>query len=273
MAFPIRIIYRLPEIEFHCVIGRRYTKSMISFLLPCETRFLKIYIRKQMSGGDWLTESLEKLSGERLNLMKLMKHTIFDNFLICSALRWISLFILRIFGWKVRRNLSDVPQCVIIAAPHTSNWDFVLTLLVAFAIDIRIYIMAKKELTEWPGGSMFEWIGVIPIDRSRSDNTVSQAVGLFRENKELMIVIAPTGTRKKVKKWRSGFYHIANGAGIPIALGFLDYGRKCGGIGGLVEPTGDIEADMIKIKAFYADMTGKYPEHASRQASVKVILP
>lgn len=192
--------------------------------------------------------------------MKITERTIFDSPLLKPFLSRISLFILRIFGWKVSGKAPDVPKYVMIAAPHTSNWDFVVCLLISFVLDIKIYVMAKKELMEWPCGSGFKWLGVIPVDRSGPNNTVAQAIQVFQESEKLIMVIPPSGTRKKVKKWKTGFYHIANGANVPIALGFLDYGRKTGGIGPLIRPTGDIDADMIEIRAFYADIVGKYPE-------------
>jgi len=100
---------------------------------------------------------------------------------------------------------------------------------------------------------------------------VDQAIALFQENDQLVLVIAPSGTRKKVKKWRSGFYHIAVGAGVPIVLGFLDYKRKIGGMGAMIEPTGDIEADMIRAKAFYADITGKHPDFKTSDIPVEIM--
>ncbi|MCP4104615.1 MAG: glycerol acyltransferase [Desulfobacteraceae bacterium] len=201
-----------------------------------------------------------------------MKHTIFDTPLINPLLRWIALFILKVLGWKTEGEKPDISKYLLIAAPHTSNWDFVITLLVAFALKLKVYIMAKKELTNWPGGFFFKWLGVIPIDRSQSTNTVDQAIQLFQENENLAVVIAPSGTRKKVMKWKSGFYHIANGAGIPIGMGFLDYARKTGGIGPLFQPTGDVETDMIAIKAFYADIEGKYPKNTSQCVPVKLTM-
>ncbi len=204
--------------------------------------------------------------------MKIMKHTIFDTPLINPLIRWISLFILKVLGWKIEGKKPDIPKYLLIAAPHTSNWDFVLTLLVAFGLNLKVYIMAKKELTNWPGGFLFRWLGVIPVDRSQSTNTVDQAIQLFQENENLAVVIAPSGTRKKVRKWKTGFYNIANGAGIPIGMGFLDYGRKTGGIGPLFQPTGDIEADMIAIRAFYADIEGRYSKNMSICVPVKLTM-
>ncbi len=202
--------------------------------------------------------------------MNIMKHTIFDTPLINPLMRWFSLFILKGLGWKTEGEKPNIPKYILIAAPHTSNWDFVLMLLVAFSLNLKVYIMAKKELTDWPGGIFFRWLGVIPVDRNQSTNTVEQAIQFFRESENLAMVIAPSGTRKKVRKWKTGFYHIAIGAGIPIGMGFLDYGRKKGGIGPLFQPTGDFETDMIAIKAFYADIEGKHSTNTSLCVSVKL---
>ncbi len=204
--------------------------------------------------------------------MKIAKRTIFNTPLLSSLLNWISLFVLGIFKWKIEGKALDIPKYVVIAAPHTSNWDFPLTMLTAFGLNIRVCIMVKKELTQWPFGFMFKWLGAIPIDRSRSNNTVAQAVQFFNESEELIIVIPPSGTRKKVKRWKSGFYHIANGANVPVALGYLDYARKTSGIGHSFEPTGDIETDMIAVKAFYADIAGRHPKMAFRHVSAEVTL-
>jgi 1-acyl-sn-glycerol-3-phosphate acyltransferase len=104
------------------------------------------------------------------------------------------------------------------------------------------------------------WFGILPIDRNTSNNVVSQTIDAFNKHDTLSIIIPPSGTRNKVQYWKTGFYHIAYGAGVPIALGFIDYKHKVGGLGPFVTPTGDIENDMVGIKAFYADITGKYPE-------------
>jgi 1-acyl-sn-glycerol-3-phosphate acyltransferase len=170
---------------------------------------------------------------------------------------WLSSLYLKITGWRVEGKLPDIPKFVIIAAPHTSNWDFPITLAVAYALKMKIYWMGKAVMFRWPFGSLCRWLGGIPIDRSKSTNVVDQAVQAFQNMKNLIMVVPPEGTRKKVRYWKTGFYHIANGANVPIALGFLDYRRKAGGIGPLFFPTGDIDKDMRAIQAFYATITGK----------------
>jgi 1-acyl-sn-glycerol-3-phosphate acyltransferase len=133
-------------------------------------------------------------------------------------------------------------------------------LILAFAFKTKISWMGKDALFRPPFGTVLKWLGGIPIDRSRSHNVVSQTMELFRDKEAFILAVPPEGTRKKVRHWKTGFYYIAEGAGVPIVLGFIDYRRKVGGFGPMVTPTGDIEADMKKIKAFYATITGKYPD-------------
>jgi 1-acyl-sn-glycerol-3-phosphate acyltransferase len=189
-----------------------------------------------------------------------MKYTIFDVPVLRGLLRGLSVLYLKIIGWRKEGDLPDIPQYVIIVAPHTSNWDFPIGLAFAFALKIRGYWLGKDSLFRWPFRGFFRWLGGIPIDRSRSSDVVAQMVQIFKERAKLTMVVAPEGTRKKVTYWKSGFYHIARGANVPIVLAFLDYLRKTGGIGPVLNLTGDIEADMESIRAFYSTVKGKYPE-------------
>ncbi|MBF0413354.1 MAG: lysophospholipid acyltransferase family protein [Desulfamplus sp.] len=187
-----------------------------------------------------------------------MNYTIFDTPVLKTVIYWAARFFFYATGWKAEGTKPDFKKYVLIAAPHTSNWDFVYTLLVAFLLKIKIYMMGKQELFKPPFGKIVKWLGVIPIDRSKSNNTVANIVQAFDEHEELVVVIPPSGTRKKVMYWKSGFYHIARCANVPIVMGYIDYRRKAGGLGHSINPTGNIEADMVHIKSFYADITGKY---------------
>lgn len=186
-----------------------------------------------------------------------MQQTIFDTPVIKTLMRWLSLLILKIMGWRIEGRFPDIPRFVLIAAPHTSNWDFPITIFIAFAFKAKIYWMGKEAIFRPPFKNFFRWLGGIPIDRSKSNNIVEQMVQKFSMSKKLILTIPPSGTRKKVMKWKTGFYYISQGADVPIVLGFLDYKRKVGGIGPVFFPTGDIEADMREIRAYYADMRGR----------------
>jgi len=192
-----------------------------------------------------------------------MQRTIFDSRLARAVLRPLSVLVLRARGWRLEGEPPDVPRYVLIAAPHTSNWDLVLMLLMAFAFRVRVFWMGKHTLFRAPGGPLLRWLGGIPIDRSRSQNVVEQCVAAFRGRSRLVLAVPPEATRARARGWRTGFYHIAVGAGVPIALGFLDWGRKVGGFGPLLVPTGDLEADLDRIRAVYAPVRGRYPDQAS----------
>ena len=200
--------------------------------------------------------------------MTLLNYTIFDTPVLRTGFRWLSIFLLKIFGWRTEGVLPDIPKFVMIAAPHTSNWDFPLMMSIAFKLKGKLYWMGKETLFRKPFNGFFKWLGGIPIDRGRSNNVVKQMVDNFSKMDKLILTIPPSGTRKMVKKWKSGFYHIAAGANVPVVLGFLDFKRKIGGIGPVVTVTGDMSQDMQGIRAFYADIEGKYPGK-KRLASLK----
>jgi len=189
-----------------------------------------------------------------------MPYTIFDVPILRGIFRSLAILYLKMIGWRREGSLPDIPKYVIIVAPHTSNWDFPIGL--AFALDLKLkgYWLGKDSLFRWPFHGFVRWLGGIPIDRSRSSDVVAQIVKLFNERAKLTMVVAPEGTRKKVAYWKSGFYHIARGAGVPVVLAFIDYLRRAGGIGPVFKPTGNIETDMEFIRSFYEKVTGKYPE-------------
>jgi 1-acyl-sn-glycerol-3-phosphate acyltransferase len=172
----------------------------------------------------------------------------------------ISILALKIIGWQKEGELPAEPKYVMIAAPHTSNVDLPMTLFFAFAYRAKVYWMGKETIFKKPFGAIMKWLGGIPTVREKSSNIVQQSIEQFEENERLVMVVAPEGTRTKVNYWKSGFYYIALGAQVPIALGFLDYKRKRGGIGGLFHPTGNITDDMNEIQKFYQTVTARRPE-------------
>lgn len=186
-------------------------------------------------------------------------HTIFDTPVVNSLLRGLSLAILRSTGWKVEGSLpAHAAKSVLIAAPHTSNWDLPYTLMIAFALRLRVYWMGKQSLFRAPFGGLMRWLGGIPVNRGQAGNLVAMSAQAMRDaDGPMQLIIPPEGTRGKTRHWKTGFYFIAHQAGVPIVLAFVDYGRKVGGLGPVFEPTGDIEQDMVHIKAFYAPIQGK----------------
>ena len=193
-----------------------------------------------------------------------MNHTIFTTPVLGAFMQRVSRLILGLAGWRTEGRLPSIPKFVLVGAPHTSNWDLPYTLLFAFAFKARIHWMGKETIFRQPFKGLFKWLGGIPVIRSRSENQVEQSIQQFNRNDQLILTIAPAGTRKRVLRWKTGFYHIARGAGVPIALGFLDYRRKVGGIGPLIHPGGNVIADMETIQTFYDKVTGKHPARSRR---------
>ncbi len=165
------------------------------------------------------------------------------------------------FGWKVEGSLPSGVKAVAIAVPHTSNWDMPFMLAVSFRLGVRPSWLGKRELFRWPFGGFMRWLGGMPVDRGSRSNLVAQVVDQFQDIERLFLVIPPSGTRRRAAHWKSGFYHIARGARVPILCTFLDYTRKVGGVGPSVLPSGDVRADMNIIREFYKDIAGRYPQH------------
>ena len=152
-----------------------------------------------------------------------MHRTIFNTPRINTLMHWLSRLILRLLGWRIEGKAPAAPKYVLIAAPHTSNWDFPFTLMVCFALQMPVYWMGKASLFPPVLGGIMRWLGGIPVERSRQGNLVQSTVDAFRRSARLTVIIPPEGTRSKVTHWKTGFYYIAQGAGLPIALGFLDF--------------------------------------------------
>jgi 1-acyl-sn-glycerol-3-phosphate acyltransferase len=145
-------------------------------------------------------------------------------------------------------------------APHTSGWDLFYTLLLKYGAGIEMHWVGKDTLFRWPLGVLLRWLGGIPVNRRSRNNFVQQVVDIFDQQDELVVALAPEGTRSKTKYWKTGFYYIASGAQVPIALGFIDYENRTVGIGPTLVPSGDIQADFQQIKDFYAGINGRHPE-------------
>lgn len=178
-------------------------------------------------------------------------------------LRAICAGVLKLAGWHIVGTPPPYDKYVLVGAPHTSNWDFALFILIGGYFGIRPSFTAKDSLFRpAPMGWFMRAIGGVAIDRSKSNNLVTQAVEAFRTHDEFILLVTPEGTRKWSPRWKTGFYHIAMGAGVPIGLSYVDYEKKIGGFGPILMPTGDVEQDLDAVQEFYADKKGKFPEQA-----------
>jgi 1-acyl-sn-glycerol-3-phosphate acyltransferase len=188
-----------------------------------------------------------------------MQRTIFSTPVVNSLLRLFSLVFLKLAGWKVRGALpAQARKSVFIAAPHTSNWDLPYTLMVSFVLQLNVYWMGKASIFRFPFGPVMRWLGGIAVDRSKSNDLVTaSAHALVTAQGALQLIVPPEGTRSKTRYWKTGFYYIALTAQVPIVMAYMDYERKVSGLGPMFVPTGDLEADMVRIKAFYAPFKGK----------------
>jgi 1-acyl-sn-glycerol-3-phosphate acyltransferase len=163
-------------------------------------------------------------------------------------------------GWKVANGIpADIKQCVIIAAPHTSNWDFVYTIATFTLLKTPVQFLAKKELFKWPLKRLLQSVGGMPVQRNKSEKLVDTMIGLFKTNPNLLLMIPAEGTRSRVEQWKSGFYRVALGANLPVLPGYLDYATKTAGFGEPIVLTGDPDTDARAIRLFYADKTGRFP--------------
>lgn len=189
-----------------------------------------------------------------------LHYTIFNTPIISPILRLVALLLMKITGWKTDGDLPDVKKYVLVVAPHTSNWDLFYGILIAFAYRLEVYYMAKHQLFKFPFGPIMRWLGGIRIDRSHAGNNVMQTIKKFQENECLVIAVPPEGTRSKAPGWKSGFYHIAHGAGVPMVFAFIDYARKAAGIKGMLYASGNIEDDIQIIREMYKDVKGRFDD-------------
>jgi len=194
-------------------------------------------------------------------MLSAMHLTIFDTPGVNALLRAGSRVFLKIAGWRIEGALPPgVHKCVLIAAPHTSNWDLPYTLMTAFVLRLHPYWMGKASIFKPPFGPLMRWLGGIAVDRAQSTNLVAASVeALKAADGPVQLIVPPEGTRSKVTRWKTGFYYIAVGAEVPVLLAYMDYAEKRAGLGPVFTPTGDVDRDMEAIKAFYAPFKGKYP--------------
>jgi len=182
-----------------------------------------------------------------------------NPFGVSAFMHGLAKLLFRLTGWKTEGTVHQPSRFVIIAAPHTSNWDAFVMLTAAYIFRVKISWFVKEAAFFFPLGLIVRYFGGVPIDRSTRRNIVGQAVERFAQSEQLILAVPPEATRKKSPYWKTGFYHIARGAGVPIVLGYLDYRRKVAGLGPAFTPTENIEADFRVFDEFYAGVTPKFP--------------
>ena len=185
--------------------------------------------------------------------------TIFNTPLLSRTFHYAARFWMRVAGWRVDGNLPALPKFILIGAPHTSNWDFVLFLGVIFTLRANVKFMGKAELFRRPFGWFFRYCGGVPVDRKKSTGLVDQMVEACNGSDRFILTIAPEGTRHHVAEWKRGFYHIARGAGIPIVIAIVDGRHKTVHVGQIFHLTDDIEADMKAITGKFDGFVGIHP--------------
>lgn len=175
-------------------------------------------------------------------------------------MRFLYKFFFKRAGWKIDGKMPEEKKFIIIVAPHTSNWDFMIGLAARSILQFSASYLGKKELFGFPHGALFRALGGVPVDRSKNSNLVGAVAAMFRERNEFILAMAPEGTRKQVTKWKTGFYFMALEAHVPLVMVAFDYPRKTVFINKPFYPTGNTEADMKTIFDFYKDKQGKYPK-------------
>ncbi|WP_257280742.1 MULTISPECIES: lysophospholipid acyltransferase family protein [unclassified Endozoicomonas] len=188
-----------------------------------------------------------------------MRLTVFNTPIISYLLKALAKMCLLISGWKVEGNQPRVPRYILVAAPHTSKWDFFIGMAVGLSHGIEAHWLGKSSLFRRPLGSVMRWLGGIPVDRDRRGSLVDQSICCFKGNKQLGLIICPEGTRSKGDRWRTGFYHIARGAEVPIILAYMDFRKKKAGFGPTIKPGCSMKKDLAEIQAFYDKKQGKHP--------------
>lgn len=191
-----------------------------------------------------------------------MRITIFNTPVLAQIFQVLSILVLALFGWRaVGKVPKDIRKYVIIAAPHTSYWDFPMFLLVVFALRLNLNVFIKHTMFIGPIGWFLSYCGGVPIDRRAAGARVRQTVQEFENNDDMVLLITPEGTRSAQTNWKTGFYHIASEANVPVAVAFVDTAARRAGIDHFITPSGDIDKQIAEIKAFYDTKRGVKPQN------------
>ena len=172
--------------------------------------------------------------------------------------RWLSILFLKASGWRMKGDWPEIDKMVLVAAPHTSNWDGIYMLAAAGYYRIPLRWMGKKELSQGPFGGLVKGMGLVPVDRTGNNDIVKQMVDAFSAARSMVLAVSPEGTRSKTREWKTGFYHIAHASGVPLLMTVLDYGGKTIRLSGVLKTSGDYDADFALIKSHYDGAKGKF---------------
>ncbi|GAA5524131.1 hypothetical protein Maes01_00685 [Microbulbifer aestuariivivens] len=191
-----------------------------------------------------------------------MQRTIFNTPLITPLLRQVARLLLKLHGWHVVCDQSSkkLKKYVLLGAPHTTNWDGYYFILAALKLKLVPQWMGKDKLFSFPLGGIMRWFGGIAVDRSKANNLVEGTVNAFNRNTSLIVAVPPEGTRSSAERWKTGFYHIARGAAVPVVCGFINFPKKELGLGPAFTMGDDLQAELKRLRDFYADKIGKFPE-------------
>ena len=211
-----------------------------------------MYSHKSENGDHMNKQSISEAMGGRPRLMPVRKN---------SLVTYIAMFFWWLSGWRTVGSLPNEKKMLVAAAPHTSNWDFIVGLPIILALGIKGTIMMKKEAFIWPFSYLWRWIGFIPTERHSSSGAVGSVVEHFNNSQTMWFVLSPEGTRSKIKQWRSGFLHIAHQANVPILLVSWDFPTKTVHFGRVMHTSGDYEKDMQNVREYFSQFTGKRPEN------------
>lgn len=196
-----------------------------------------------------------------------MKYTLFNTPVVSHFFMALAWLCFKLTGWRIVGPTPNHKQCVLIAVPHSTNWDFLVMLATVLIRGMSVRWMGKQALFPPVIGLIMKWLGGIPIDRSQANDKVSQMAGWYQQLPDLNLLITPEGTRSEVRRWKTGFYHIAVNAGVPVVAAFVDYPSRTVGFGPVFNVTGDIEKELPVIQDFYKDKRGLYPREEPKDPS------
>ena len=170
--------------------------------------------------------------------------------------------LLHLIGWRLILDVPRIDRAVVVFYPHTTNWDFVIGLFARIGLNVPVTWAGKDNIFRGPFGWLWRRLGGIPVNRRESTGFVAQMIDAFSRRAKMLLAIAPEGTRRRTEYWKSGFYRVAVGARVPLVLAFIDFARNEIGVGAMIVPTGDPEADMARLRAFYETKTARHPDKA-----------